>query len=340
MTHDDDTISAREILALNGATPLIWEGKRIQYTSPEYAPGYHRTFEWVDYPAEPGTSVPMGTLGMREAGEFDTPTHVEIPVTLWGDYCGDDCGRSNFRSLTRDYPDTFVEVYDASGSHYLALPLDAEIYRGLFDEIKDVAENYPLYDESDHSEMEMEAVESAWDEFLSFDVARETDHGSEVGITRWSPEDAGCIFEGSRGWRISAEVIRLAWNCGMPHDADDVLIVESFENQTTVILSDGTKVGNGANDSQNAADFILDQGGMTDNAETWLNENVAPEGFAFGFHGGEFFLACTASAEDIAEDAPEHDCPREHGPRWSDCSVCDSTACETCGEPAEYHESR
>jgi hypothetical protein len=36
---------------------------------------------------------------------------------------------------------------------------------------------------------------------------------------------------------------------------------------------------------------ILSDG--SDVAENWLNENVAPEGYSFGWHEGEFFLWST-----------------------------------------------
>lgn len=37
-------------------------------------------------------------------------------------------------------------------------------------------------------------------------------------------------------------------------------------------------------------DWILDSGGIADAAEDWLNENVAKDGFSFGWADGEFFL--------------------------------------------------
>jgi hypothetical protein len=35
---------------------------------------------------------------------------------------------------------------------------------------------------------------------------------------------------------------------------------------------------------------ILDQGGLLDYAVDWLNDHVAPDGYAYGFHDGDFFL--------------------------------------------------
>lgn len=39
-----------------------------------------------------------------------------------------------------------------------------------------------------------------------------------------------------------------------------------------------------------AAERIINQGGLADEAETWLNEHVAPHGFSFGWHDGDFTL--------------------------------------------------
>jgi hypothetical protein len=125
----------------------------------------------------------------------------------------------------------------------------------------------------------------------------------------------GCWLEGSRGWRIAGDVVRLAWDYGMPHDSDDELIIGSFMDSVSVVLSDGTKVSNGINDTQDAADFVLGQAGMADNAEAWLTDNVAPRGFAFGFFDGEFFLYCTESEFDS-----------------------DDEICSACGDPAYFHD--
>jgi hypothetical protein len=37
---------------------------------------------------------------------------------------------------------------------------------------------------------------------------------------------------------------------------------------------------------------------LADVAERWLNDRIAPDGYSFGWHDGEFFLWTTAEWED------------------------------------------
>lgn len=152
---------------------LTWDG------------GYY-TYRDIAMPTG-GDSCPMGTLGMSETGTYGTPTHYEVPVTIWGDYVGGSCERSNYRSLMRDYPETFIDVYGDYGSHYLAIsiadlafmPTDTstellEIFRGLVD-------RYSLYDDEDHTNLEMEELEEQWDQWIKSDIVWTiTKNGGEI----------------------------------------------------------------------------------------------------------------------------------------------------------------
>lgn len=37
-------------------------------------------------------------------------------------------------------------------------------------------------------------------------------------------------------------------------------------------------------------EYVTGQGLLAESAEAWLNANVAPDGWAFGWHDGEFML--------------------------------------------------
>jgi hypothetical protein len=39
---------------------------------------------------------------------------------------------------------------------------------------------------------------------------------------------------------------------------------------------------------------------LSDEAEEWMNDNIAPEGFAFGWHDGEWFLWSIKEWQDVA----------------------------------------
>lgn len=133
-------------------------------------------------PAEGGDSCSMSHFrDLGSPGHYlssdDTPEYFEVPVTLWGDYCGDGCGRSNHRSLLRDYPETFVNVSGGFYSYNLMIPVatlasmdDPEEMVNLFTGLRD---EYPLYDEEDHSALESEIAEQAWDAYLKYDLPRD-----------------------------------------------------------------------------------------------------------------------------------------------------------------------
>jgi hypothetical protein len=48
---------------------------------------------------------------------------------------------------------------------------------------------------------------------------------------------------------------------------------------------------------QLAAELVYN---LSDEAEEWMNDNVAPEGFAFGWHDGEWFLWSIKEWQDVA----------------------------------------
>jgi hypothetical protein len=154
---DDETRTARELYA------ALFSCKELLAYTP-----------YIEGPLPVGgDNAPMGVFGMHPIHQDGTATHVTVPMTLWGDYCGDAVQRSNYRSLLRDFPETFVDVYGDYGSSYLALPVDAAIPEHLFDELVSLAHDYPLYDEQDHSALEMELVEAAWDSYLEADIRRD-----------------------------------------------------------------------------------------------------------------------------------------------------------------------
>ena len=96
----------------------------------------------------------------------------------------------------------------------------------------------------------------------------------------------GCWLEGHRGWTASGALVEIAESHGMPLDADDRAIVTAYlDSAASVTLSTGEAL-----DSDGIASAVIDQGELADKAEAWLNENVAPDGWAFGWIDGEFYL--------------------------------------------------
>jgi hypothetical protein len=136
-----------------------------------YAPGMPMLCE-----ADPGMMPEPGgrwPYGEWEDSSPQQATHVLINYTGWSDYSGSTVERSNYRSLLRDYPDTFTDVYGGHSTSELMLsvrwtaPDDGRA--SLLDDLRALAD-YPLYDEEDHSMLEMELADEAWDAYLDYDV--------------------------------------------------------------------------------------------------------------------------------------------------------------------------
>ncbi len=101
---------------------------------------------------------------------------------------------------------------------------------------------------------------------------------------RETPKASGCWLEGSRGWHASATLVRIAHDYGMTLTADDVAILDSYESGLV------EKVGLSTGETVDPTECVTGQGDLADQAEEWLNDHVAPEGYSFGWNDGEFFL--------------------------------------------------
>lgn len=92
-------------------------------------------------------------------------------------------------------------------------------------------------------------------------------------IVRATPADAGCYVDGSWGQFGNAHLIYRAIEFG-------------YDNQQAIDLAMrhlATIGGLGEGEFEALID-------LADDAERWLNEHAAPQGYQFGWYDGEFFL--------------------------------------------------
>lgn len=88
------------------------------------------------------------------------------------DMCdGDSMRESNFRSLQRDFPHLFY-VVGYSGAEVLGVFL-ADLDDDTAGMLIGLVEQYPVYDESDMSELEDEQITASWGQFASSDLYRD-----------------------------------------------------------------------------------------------------------------------------------------------------------------------
>lgn len=178
----------------------------------------------------------------------------------------------------------------------------------------------PLHDEREEART-IHAEHSYWDERdreeeeFNQHILDEEEEGEEEVPEHWNddpviikatPDEAGCWIAGHHGWRAHVELIRIAQSHGAVLTTEDEYHVERYEH------------GGPRGGVAGSADYLLNQGGLCDWAEAWLNSHVAPEGFLFGWDDGEFFLR---PIED------ENECQECHNPatqfgmdgsRWCD----------------------
>lgn len=146
----------------------------------------YATYRWTECSPEElpavGDYVTMDEISTADTNNWrysvtDPLAGYEVPVTLWGDYCGDDIGRTNYRSLLRDFPESFVEVSgDYSSQYLMVLPaaLEGEDGEHLVEILVGLRDTYALYDEGDWSELAMEIELEDWV------AGRESDVRTEV----------------------------------------------------------------------------------------------------------------------------------------------------------------
>lgn len=97
-------------------------------------------------------------------------------------------------------------------------------------------------------------------------------------ITKALPTDAGCYVDGHWGQYGSARMIQVAEQFGY-EDVEVGAIAEKHLSSMYPSTSDTL--------TDDEHDILMD---ALDVAEQWLNEHVAPEGYSFGWHDGEYFL--------------------------------------------------
>lgn len=169
---DVDRAETLRIMSDAGFTPYVWDG--WTYYGPQSS-------ERSEAPTGGETAYLSNYRAVR--GD-ETPDAWELPVTLWGDYCGDDLGRSNHDALLEDYGPALVSVSGDYYSRVLLIPatIGADDAAALAEIGTALRDEYPLYSDDHHSRMEMEAASDAWDEYLGSDVrwSLTRDHGIDA----------------------------------------------------------------------------------------------------------------------------------------------------------------
>lgn len=110
---------------------------------------------------------------------------------------------------------------------------------------------------------------------------------TETTITMATASDAGCWIDGHWGQYANARLCEIALENGWNPDH------RGFSEMVARKLA---SIGPSDIEVSEDDEEVIDN--ATDAAEEWLNDHVAPEGYAFGWFDGEFFLSRNESIGD------------------------------------------
>jgi hypothetical protein len=105
-------------------------------------------------------------------------------------------------------------------------------------------------------------------------------------VIKATPADAGCWIDGHWGQYGVSRMVDIATDYGY----SDTEVID-LASRKMASMGPSTAPGLTDDDEESLSD-------AADSAESWLNDNVAPEGFSFGWFDGEFFLQSAAWWED------------------------------------------
>lgn len=176
---------------------------------------YHHKHGWISTPDPGDQSLSYGDFKAAPYPEDVDIESLEDKENLYimpEEMCGSDYANglyaySNYRSFLRDYGEV-SGVYDVWGRHgtyaiviRLSTYLSHEEMRIAIDHLGD----YLIYNEEDHSELEVEKTQEAWDSWAKDDALRELQKSHPDFEEFEEPEDFQYIFD------MAAEEVNEYW---------------------------------------------------------------------------------------------------------------------------------
>ena len=95
-------------------------------------------------------------------------------------------------------------------------------------------------------------------------------------------DEVGCMLSSGAGWHNNYYVVEIAKQYGMPMTVED-------DNKVKAYIESGGETN---------ADWMIDQGGLVDEATEYLDSMTA-EGYTIHWHEGELFLS---TVEDVLDN--------------------------------------
>lgn len=117
------------------------------------------------------------------------------------------------------------------------------------------------------------------EDYLRDEAQRDMDN--VIPITKYELS-TGCWIDDRWGIYGAIRSIEIAQEYGFVIDDTDREAIYAFQKGVDTFFD-------ADRDEFSSSGWILDQGGLADIAEDWMNENVAKPGFQFGWVNGEWF---------------------------------------------------
>jgi hypothetical protein len=102
-------------------------------------------------------------------------------------------------------------------------------------------------------------------------------------VVRYEPA-TGCWIDDRWGHYGVARLVDIAQDYGFEISDLDESALWAYRNNERFFQDEVT------GEHHESSDWMLMQGGLADEAEDWLNDNIAKPGYVFGWNDGEFFL--------------------------------------------------
>lgn len=120
----------------------------------------------------------------------------------------------------------------------------------------------------------------------SEDYLREEAMNDWKAATKFQPS-TGCWIDSRWGHYGVSHLVDIAKDLGMEISDLDESALWAYKNNEEEFQDEVT------GEYHSSSDWIYMQGGLGDEAEEWLNDNIAQPEYSFGWYEGEFFLMPT-----------------------------------------------
>jgi hypothetical protein len=133
----------------------------------------NRNGEWGYYyqPEEGNNDIPFEDFKQDSKGQY-----FRLPYSTWGDYAGDTVNRANYEWFIENYGNNplVYKLYGGYNSSGIVCHVDILKDETIKEHIEGL-DNYPLFHEETHSQLETKLEYESWDSWVKYDLKNALD---------------------------------------------------------------------------------------------------------------------------------------------------------------------